>query len=145
MPATVLPLIGAGRAEAEADQAATAEMAVAVDLDSLETLGVPKARVDAERRGDSKVDRLSQVDRRALHSKAQHSTHAEKKRREIIRENQGGTTNRTRQESVTCEGKGGQSTRSGPKVNVAAGGERTQTANIEIKIYKKNRQNAGRC
>lgn len=66
----VLPLIEAGRAtEAEADQAATAEIAVAADLDSLDdaVFGVVKGSVDVERRGESyDADRLSQVERRAL-------------------------------------------------------------------------------
>lgn len=69
MALLVLPLIGRAD-EAEADQAATAEMAVAVDLDSLDAPpGVLRvARADEDLRGDSKEERLSQVDRRALHT-----------------------------------------------------------------------------
>lgn len=74
-PATLPPpAIEAGRADAEADQAATAEMAVAVDLDSLDELGVPNERADPERRGESAVKRLSQVDRRALHTRTRGQT-----------------------------------------------------------------------
>lgn len=70
--ALALLLTEDGRApEAEADQAATAEIAVAADLDSLDALGVPKGSVGVERRGESNAERLSQVERRALETQRQ--------------------------------------------------------------------------
>lgn len=68
LPPPPPPPIGAGRADPEADQAATAEIAVAADFDSRVLRGVVKGRAETALllRGESNVDSVSHVERRAL-------------------------------------------------------------------------------